>query len=90
MLPKWCNFFFFDRVVNIVAKGEIAWYNILSLSCNVFKRLFLRVVKTQDCLEKGELFTIQFPLLTPMRKRPFENIVGKGENADNQHFLFFP
>ena len=21
---------------------------------------------------------------------PFENIVGKGENAGNQHFLFFP
>ena len=24
------------------------------------------------------------------RKRPFEKIVGKGENAGNQHFLHFP
>ena len=25
-----------------------------------------------------------------LRKGPFENIVGKGENAGNQHFLLFP
>ena len=25
-----------------------------------------------------------------MRKKPFENIVGKGENAGYQHFLLFP
>ena len=25
-----------------------------------------------------------------LRKKSFENIVGKGENAGNQHFLFFP
>ena len=25
-----------------------------------------------------------------MGKKPFENIVGKGENADNQHLLHFP
>ena len=25
-----------------------------------------------------------------LSKRPFENIEGKGENAGNQHFLFFP
>ena len=30
------------------------------------------------------------PDLTTLRKKPFENIVGKGENAGNQHFLFFP
>ena len=29
-------------------------------------------------------------LLTTLKKRPFENIVGKGENADNQHFLLLP
>ena len=25
-----------------------------------------------------------------LKKKPFENIVGKGENAGNQHFLLFP
>ena len=29
-------------------------------------------------------------LLTILRKKTFENIVGKGENADYQHFLLFP
>ena len=30
------------------------------------------------------------PTLTTPRKKAFENIVGKGENAGNQHFLLFP
>ena len=29
-------------------------------------------------------------LLTTLRKEAFENILGKGENAGNQHFLLFP
>ena len=29
-------------------------------------------------------------LLTRLGKKPFENIVGKGENAVHQHFLLFP
>ena len=35
-------------------------------------------------------FTTQFRLLMALKKKAFENIVGKGENADNQHFLLFP
>ena len=30
-----------------------------------------------------------FPNVLP-NKKAFENIVGKGENADEQHFLLFP
>ena len=30
------------------------------------------------------------PTFTTMRKKPLENIVGKGENAGSQHFLLFP
>ena len=26
----------------------------------------------------------------PLGQKAFENIVGKGENAGNQHFIFFP
>ena len=33
--------------------------------------------------------TKQSLLLSTLRKNPFENIVGKGENAGNQHFLLF-
>ena len=35
-------------------------------------------------------FTTQSPLLTTLRKKPFENIMGKGANAGNQHLLLFP
>ena len=36
------------------------------------------------------LFTRQSRLLTTLKKKPFENTMGKGENASNQHSLFFP
>ena len=29
-------------------------------------------------------------VLTTLKEKGFENIVGKGENAGNQHFLLFP
>ena len=29
-------------------------------------------------------------VLTILKKQPFENTVGKGENAGTQHFLLFP
>ena len=38
-------------------------------------------------LEPLSLMTLNFDA---MRKKPFENTVGKGENAGNQHFLLFP
>ena len=41
----------------------------------------------------NRLFTTQSQLPTinnPEEKKPFENIVGKGENAGNKHFLLFP
>ena len=36
------------------------------------------------------LFPTQCRLFMTLEKKPFENIVGKGENAGNQHFLLFP
>ena len=35
-------------------------------------------------------FTKQSQLTTMQRRESFENILGKGENAGNQHFLLFP
>ena len=34
--------------------------------------------------------THQPDFLTTLKKMPFESIMGKGENADNQHFSSFP
>ena len=36
------------------------------------------------------LFNSESRLLMTLYKKPFENIVGKLENAGNQHFLLFP
>ena len=46
-------------------------------------------IKSQAKL-KGHFITLQSRLLTTLKKKAFKNIVGKGENAGNQHFLFFP
>ena len=55
-------------------------------------------VKRVDCvvkrLENRTFKCFSFPkasrLLTALKKEAFENILGKGENAGNQHFLLFP
>ena len=44
---------------------------------------FFRVVKNRDCV-------VKFNPLTTLKKKLFENTMGKGENAGNQHFLLFP
>ena len=49
-----------------------------------------QIVKCQDCVLKGSPFTKQSQILMTQGKKPFGNIVGKGENAGNQHFLLFP
>ena len=36
------------------------------------------------------LYNRNLNFLRPSRKRPVETILGKGENAGNQHFLLFP
>ena len=54
-------------------------YIIIFLHCILFVKNAVR-----------EHFTTQFKLLTTLRKKPFENIEGKGENAGDQHFLLFP
>ena len=41
------------------------------------------------CQGFAYLFSTQSQLLMTMKKKPFENIVGKEENAGNQHFLLF-
>ena len=38
----------------------------------------------------SELFTTQYRLLTTLKNKAFENIVGKGEDAGNYHFSPFP
>ena len=40
-------------------------------------------------MESNELFITQSQLLTTLKKKSFENILGKEENVGNHHFLLF-
>ena len=60
-----------------------------SFSHSVFKRLTLQTPKNQGLFGKGLTLYHKITTLTTPRKRAFENIVGKEENAGNKHFLPF-
>ena len=66
-----------------------------SFSYSVFKRLVLQTSENQGLFGKGlrrgvvSEYALQ-SLLTTLKKKPFENIVGEGENAGNQYFSCFP
>ena len=55
------------------------------------KGLFSKVIKTMDYMIKSQQLdlTLYYTIPTTLRKRPLENIVGKGGNAGYQHFLLF-
>ena len=53
---------------------------ILSLACDALVHIH----------EPFLVHYYKFQPLTTLWKKFFENIVGKGENASNQHFLLFP
>ena len=75
-------------------------YNVLSAKCFQVGKSMKSVIwwKVREycnvCYARGQnvaqLFTTQSRFLTTLIKKHFENIVGKGENAGNQHFLLFP
>ena len=67
-------------------KGEIARYEQFLLFHSVFKRCLLQTSKNQVLF--WERFNVA-KFIIPVFDR-VENIVGKGENAGNQHFLLFP
>ena len=52
--------------------------------------LYLRLISAEKSVHKVKPFITKSQLFTTVRKKAFENIVGKGENAGNQHFLLFP
>ena len=52
--------------------------------------MYCRHMETRACSGKGLLFTTQSRFLKIQGKEPLEKVVGKGENAGNQHFLLFP
>ena len=60
--------------------------------CLKLQLIFLPANGTRTTHSISKLLTLYHTILTlnDPEKKPFENIVGKGENAGNQHFLLFP
>ena len=72
-----------------VEKGENA--SPFYICIKVYLVAFLmEVIKTKCCHENDSLFTPQILVLTHQQQTTFENIVGKGEIARNEQFLFLP
>ena len=70
--------------------------SIFYFSPNVFKSLFLTlyhiITAFNGPVQEAFLKTLweKEKMLVTCKRGPFENNVGKGENAGNQHFLLFP
>ena len=86
---------FSERLGKHCRKRRNCSLQAISSFLNVFKRLVFQTHKTRACLVKSE--TINYMLhyfifkvvLTPLLKRPFDNIDEKKENSANRHFLSF-
>ena len=89
-----------DRVENIVGKKENAGSLYFLLLPQCFQKASstgsLKVGIVQFFLVKSlvmltsSTFNHTVPAFNDLEGRRLEEIVGKGENADNQHFLHFP
>ena len=66
----------------------------MSLAAQLFGRINLYLQRYSTPVVPvpalSSLFIPQSPTFYDIEKEAFENIVGKGENAGNQHFLLFP
>ena len=63
---------------------------ISSCSHNVFKSLLSLDRQNPGLVGKDLTLYDTIPTFNDLNKKAVENIVGKGENAGNQHFLLFP
>ena len=74
----------FDRSETLWEKKKMLDTSIFFFSHNVFKGLFPPVRQKSSLCGNGLT-----QILTTLKKRHFENILKKGENAGDQHFLHF-
>ena len=66
------------------------WLKLFTTQSQLLMTLGKKALKTLWEKEKMLAFYHTIPTLMTLGKKTFENIVGKGENAGNQHFLLFP
>ena len=80
----------FDKVENIVGKGEKAGYYYFSFIHNAFEKLLSGSCKNQGLFGKGLTFSTQALLLTTLKMKAFENTVGKKRKCWLPAFSPFP
>ena len=74
--------------VKILAWSKLKAFTDNKILLDVVKMMISLFDRFQNTVGKGVL-KINF-ILTTLKNNPFGNIVGKGENAANQHFLLIP
>ena len=79
-----------ERVNNCLEDGFWKYFEMENIKNTGIKIICVRLEPKEAFLEHYVYSTTKSRLLTTLQENPFENIVGKGENAGNQHFLFFP
>ena len=79
-IDKWGYSYLIEWKTSLEKEKLLVTSNLL-FSHNVFKSRLLLMRQNEYLWSKG---------LTNLKKEAFENIVEKGENAANQHFLLFP
>ena len=96
-LPVLRAFCFFHQIWNYRLQTLSVWNDLTFVvweRVKVFSQFplgfIIRIIKSRNCKIKGKHFPKQSLPFMSLRNRPFQNIVGKGENAGNQHFLLFP
>ena len=70
-------------------KGKIACFKQFLLFSQCFPQLYVFSASNAALFSNGLTLSKQSLVLTTLEMNPFENFVGKGENAGNQHFLLF-
>ena len=87
------SFLFFSFVYLSVPLSVLSVCQFLSL-LNHFHHYFDYIAAPNAPIITSVQLLLHFPtqsrLLTTLKNEPFENLVEKGENAGNQHFLLFP
>ena len=84
-----------NRLKTLLEKEKFLITSSFSSSLIVFKRLILQTHKNQGLFGKGliDVLTLHCTMTSfdnPLGRTLLKNIVGKGENAGNQHFLLLP
>ena len=84
LLDELVDFTFYERLFDFqIRRGLVIYLKFLHTGSSNFQ-------SKADSFPNSERVTTQSQLLMTLKMKPFENIMGKRENAGNQQYLLFP